>query len=229
MRRKGFRVALRGLRDSLRFAADVHLATASAAAAKMLAQITSRECEWADAATPEQVRAVDAQMSSLTSLLRLAHLRSRFSADAPEPPASAGFPKEVHAVVNEIYGMCSTSMHENTTLGEACELFKRMGRDPHAWLEGAKEKNAATIPPASAGISGSELACRSKNGKKFDQSPNPKPKLQRTMNSSSPSFSAVNPWINVAPILTPHMFTAASKRIEPIATAFISIGESVSR
>ena len=137
MRRKGFRVAIKGIRDSLRFQADVHVASASAAAAKSLAQVVGSDQELTEAQR-ERLRAAKEQIASLTTLLRLAHLRSRFSAEAPEPPAQPSFPPRVRDAVKEIYAICSTTAHEDVTIGKARELFKQMGSDPHAWIKDVK-------------------------------------------------------------------------------------------
>jgi hypothetical protein len=145
MRRRGFRVAIKGIRDSLRFQAEMHVASASASAAKCLAQVVGSDQELTEAQR-ERLRAAKEQIASLTTLLRLAHLRSRFSAEAPEPPATPVFPPEVRDTVREIYAICSTTAHEDVTIGKARELYKQMGRDPHEWIKHviADERKAAS-------------------------------------------------------------------------------------
>jgi hypothetical protein len=81
MRRATFRKAIKGVRNALRFQADLHLAAASAAAAQALNQSLVSGVDIQKLATQRE------QIQYLTTLLRLSHVRERFSRDyeAPEP------------------------------------------------------------------------------------------------------------------------------------------------
>lgn len=79
MRRATFRRALKSLRDALRFQADLHLTSAAASAAKALHQCVG--------SAPADSKAHKEQIQSLTTLLRIAHVRERFTSavERPEP------------------------------------------------------------------------------------------------------------------------------------------------
>ena len=90
-----FRQTLTSLRDTLRFQTDFYIATAAASASRTLqatvAPLTAPPAAEADApahASPTSAD-LDRQLRSLTSLLRLAHLRHRFTTaptdDRPSP------------------------------------------------------------------------------------------------------------------------------------------------
>jgi hypothetical protein len=82
MRKPTFRRAVKGIRDALRFQADLHLSAAAAAAARSL-DATAANGE-ADEQQQERQRA---HLRDLLSLLKLVHARERFSVprEAPEP------------------------------------------------------------------------------------------------------------------------------------------------
>jgi hypothetical protein len=90
-----FRQTLTSLRDTLRFQTDFYIATAAASASRTLqttiAPLATRPPAEADAPAQTNPTPVDLdrQLRSLTSLLRLAHLRHRFTTaptdDRPDP------------------------------------------------------------------------------------------------------------------------------------------------
>src|SRR5258706_724129 len=85
LKKESFRKALASIRDALRFQADPHVATAAAQAAKSLQAALP-------AAAPLDLDAaaqLTTQLKAITDLLRLAHLRQRFPADAAPAQSSA--------------------------------------------------------------------------------------------------------------------------------------------
>jgi hypothetical protein len=86
LKKESFRKALASIRDALRFQADLHVATAAAQAAKNLqAALPTASPLDLDAAAQ-----LTTQLKAITDLLRLAHLRQRFPADAPSADESSG-------------------------------------------------------------------------------------------------------------------------------------------
>lgn len=75
LRRPTFRAALQSVRDAARFQADFHLAAAGTAAAASLQSIAT------SSASADSIR----QAHALLHLLRHAHMRQRFTEDAPLP------------------------------------------------------------------------------------------------------------------------------------------------
>jgi hypothetical protein len=133
MRRQTFRVAIRSIRDALRFQADLHIAAAAAAAAQALARTVMSDEQPPD---PEHVRAAKDQVQSLTTLLKLAHLRQRFSVDPAELPAMPKLPPEVKAAVKEIKALVMTRVHPDLTVGRATELMDQMYPEWRKHLDG---------------------------------------------------------------------------------------------
>ena len=84
-----FRRSLAAVRDALRFQADLHIASAATSAAKSLqSAVTNGEPASAGGVLdPETAEHLTRQLKSLTDLLRLAHLRTRFA--PPEQPAAS--------------------------------------------------------------------------------------------------------------------------------------------
>ena len=80
MRRQTFRKAVKGIRDALRFQADLHLTAASAVAAQVLSEsITNPQAD------EEKLARQRDQLKDLITLLKLVHARERFT--APREPA----------------------------------------------------------------------------------------------------------------------------------------------
>lgn len=80
MRRPTFRKAVKGIRDALRFQADLHLTAASAVAAQALSEaVTSPQPDDARLARQRE------QVRELITLLKLVHARERFC--VPREPA----------------------------------------------------------------------------------------------------------------------------------------------
>jgi hypothetical protein len=81
-----FRDDLTHIRDALRFQADIHLATAAASVTKILQ--TSLDAAAPALADPSADTATTLvrNLKSFTDLLRLAHLRQRFTSDPVDPP-----------------------------------------------------------------------------------------------------------------------------------------------
>jgi hypothetical protein len=85
LKKASFRKDLAAIRDALRFQADLHVATAAAHAAKSLqASLGPAPIDADTGAT------LATQLKAITDLLRLAHLRQRFPADA-DPDAHADY------------------------------------------------------------------------------------------------------------------------------------------
>jgi hypothetical protein len=86
MRRATFRKAIKSVREALRFQADLHLAAASAAPAQALNQSLA-----GSGTDIPKLASQREQIQHLTTLLRLPHLRERFSRDyeTPEPDLRA--------------------------------------------------------------------------------------------------------------------------------------------
>src|SRR5688572_25725723 len=83
MRRATFRKAVKGVRDALRFQADLHLSAAAAVAAQALSeQVTNPQAD-----EDAFARRRD-QLKDLITLLKLVHTRERFTVPR-EPPESA--------------------------------------------------------------------------------------------------------------------------------------------
>src|SRR5436305_1165346 len=89
------------------------------------------------------------------------------------------------------------------------------------------EKKAPTMPPAKAPSKGSDPGRWARRGVKLDHCPARNPKPQVITKASSPSLRIVSQRINQPPSLTPRTLTTATKTIEPMATAFETIGESL--
>ena len=71
-------------------------------------------------------------IQSLTSLLRLAHLRQRFSTDIPLPPQRAPLTDEMRDALEDFRYVVEAGAHPETTVGEAKQLLERLsGRTPH--------------------------------------------------------------------------------------------------
>jgi hypothetical protein len=85
LKKTSFRKDLAAIRDALRFQADLHVATAAAQAAKSLQSSLGSAPLSADTAAD-----LTTQLKAITDLLRLAHLRQRFPADADPSHTSAG-------------------------------------------------------------------------------------------------------------------------------------------
>lgn len=94
LRKEKFRHALQGVRDALRFQADLHLAAASTSAAQVLQQCARMNAapdgkpETLDA---DQLKTLNARMASMVQLLRMAHLRARFNVAEEQNPLRAFF------------------------------------------------------------------------------------------------------------------------------------------
>lgn len=113
LRRPKFRAALASVRDAMRFQADLHLAGAAAAAAHALqATLASVPADPAAAAALGEQRVV---IAGLAQLLKLSHLRQRFAAEEPVPPASNA----------ELLGFLRR-LHQNTSIQEALAYFHEM-------------------------------------------------------------------------------------------------------
>jgi hypothetical protein len=152
MRRQGFRLAIRGIRDSLRYQADLHIASASAAAAKLLSAAVNDGTVISDEQV-QRLRGAREQIQSLTTLLRLAHLRHRFSAD-PAEHAQLRLPPEVRRAVDEMTMIVASRAHPDLTIGQAKELLEELchtrgeltpweieeGKDPKQVLQGSTHK-----------------------------------------------------------------------------------------
>ena len=83
MRRQTFRKAVKGIRDALRFQADLHLTAASAVAAQALSEsIINPQADEAKLARQRD------QLKDLITLLKLVHARERFTTprEPAEPP-----------------------------------------------------------------------------------------------------------------------------------------------
>lgn len=128
LRRPGFRAALQGLRDSLRIQSDMHLAAASAAASKQIADVVSRPRD-GEHATTEELKVTRDLIHSLASLLRLAHLRQRFSTDIPLPPRRAPITPEMKEALEDMRYVISQRAHPDMTVGEAKRLLKILNGD----------------------------------------------------------------------------------------------------
>ncbi|MDB5321208.1 MAG: hypothetical protein JWN40_2839, partial [Phycisphaerales bacterium] len=85
LKKSSFRNDLAAIRDALRFQADLHVATAAAQAAKSLQSSLGPGPLGPDAAA-----ALTTQLKAITDLLRLAHLRQRFPADADPAHTNSG-------------------------------------------------------------------------------------------------------------------------------------------
>src|SRR5947207_6210478 len=97
MRKPGFRVAVQGVRDALRFQADLHLAAAAAAAAKSMASVMTGDQPLSGR---ENLKDAKDQVQALMQLLRLAHLRQRFSMDVPVPAGGVTLTKDERTKIN---------------------------------------------------------------------------------------------------------------------------------
>src|SRR5438046_2611343 len=102
MRKPGFRVAVQGVRDALRFQADLHLAAAAAAAAKSMASVMTSDQPLSGR---ENLKDAKDQVQALMQLLRLAHLRQRFSMDVPVPAGGVTLTKDERTKINELRAM----------------------------------------------------------------------------------------------------------------------------
>ncbi|MGH7177627.1 MAG: hypothetical protein ACREJC_09625 [Tepidisphaeraceae bacterium] len=139
MRRRGFRIAIKGIRDALRFQADVHIAAAAAQGAQCLAQAVAPDGASVD---PARLTQIKQHIDSLTTLLRLAHLRQRFNVEPPEP---LRWPDGMRRVFREM-AHYSTRDHgweidDDMTLGEIRERYEKLGQS-FAQLEGNEQIKA---------------------------------------------------------------------------------------
>lgn len=124
MRRPGFRAAVEGIREALRFQADLQIAAASAAAARGIANLFIRDD--GTVADADAIKSAKDQVQSLLSLLRLAHLRQRFSMTAKAPPAMPRLTPRQRAVLAEIEEWANCGVHHSLTIGEAQQLIEQM-------------------------------------------------------------------------------------------------------
>jgi hypothetical protein len=124
MRRPGFRAAVEGIREALRFQADLQIAAASAAAARGIANCFIRDD--GSVADADAIKQSKDQVQSLLALLRLAHLRQRFSMTAKAPPAMPRLTLRQRAAIAEIEEWANSSFHESITIGEARAWIERM-------------------------------------------------------------------------------------------------------
>jgi hypothetical protein len=83
---KRFRKSLTALRDAIRFQTDFHLAAAASTAARAV-QTTLNPAVVDPTTDPAALADLAKTLKSLTDLLRLAHLRERFTPAAAAPPA----------------------------------------------------------------------------------------------------------------------------------------------
>jgi hypothetical protein len=121
MRRPGFRVAVQGIREALRYQADLQLFAAAAAAASAMGKLLVGD----DGATApvEQIRSSKDQLAALVALLRLSHLRQRFALDAAEPPQPPKVPPNVKRLIEELTEWAESRIHPNVTIGEARRII----------------------------------------------------------------------------------------------------------
>jgi hypothetical protein len=85
LKKPRFRRSLAAVRDALRFQADLHIASAAASAAKYLQSAVTSPSPDHDPLNPETAERLARQLKSLTDLLRLAHVRDRFSGATARP------------------------------------------------------------------------------------------------------------------------------------------------
>jgi hypothetical protein len=90
-----FKKALTATRDAIRLQTDFHLASAASSAARAL-QTTITPATSADL-DPTALADLYRTLKSLTDLLRLAHLRERFTTERPRPAAAP--PKREHNIL----------------------------------------------------------------------------------------------------------------------------------
>jgi hypothetical protein len=113
MRRRVFRLAMQNVRDTFRFQADLHLSAAAARAAALLQEgIAATDLAQVDA---EKLQHAVARIHALVQLLRLSHLRTRFTFDPPPPP-----PRGI-----DLYKALQR-VHQDLPVGRALELMDLM-------------------------------------------------------------------------------------------------------
>ena len=118
---------MQGVRDALRVQADLHLASAGAAAAKRIADVVTLRDSSTDSA--DALKATRDLIQSMTSLLRLAHLRQRFSTDIPLPPQRAPLTDEMRDALDGFREIVEAGAHDDHTVGEARRLLEILERD----------------------------------------------------------------------------------------------------
>lgn len=118
LRRPAFRQALEELRDTLRFQADLQLASAAANAARLLQTLT--EPASSPDLDPGHASALRAQLHALSQLLKLSHLRQRFAPEQTPQPVRTG---NLRAYLRKTY--------PNDSLRGAVELHHSIHPRPH--------------------------------------------------------------------------------------------------
>jgi hypothetical protein len=124
MRRRTFRNAVKGIRDALRFQADLHLTAAAAVAAQAVSEsVTSPQTD-----EPQLDRQRD-QLKDLVTLLKLVHTRERFT--MPREPAESAPPPRPRARIETVvleYLRQRQAFKPHTPLGEVMRSLA--GYDP---------------------------------------------------------------------------------------------------
>jgi hypothetical protein len=124
LRRKKFRYAMQEVRDALRFQADLHLASAAARAAGALQDGVGTTGATQNPGEQSQERA--RQVHALVGLLRLSHMRTRYTVDPPPPP-----PRGLN-----LY-LALQRVNQDIPVGRALELMDKLMNSPPP-----EEKNA---------------------------------------------------------------------------------------
>ena len=145
MRRPGFRIAIKAMRDALRMQADLQLAAAAAAATRGLSRALIDED--GRVADEEKLAAAKEQINLLSGLLRMAHLRQRFAVD-PKEKRRISLSPDVQQTVDRLREVTEQMAHNNMTVGEAREMIWRLdhpdGEEPESrescvpWCEEGK-------------------------------------------------------------------------------------------
>jgi hypothetical protein len=116
LRGKKFRYAMQEVRDALRFQADLHLASAAARAAGALQDgVGAGATQDQGEQSQERARHVHA----LVGLLRLSHMRTRYTVDPPPPP-----PRGLN-----LY-LALQRVHQDLPVGRALELMDKLMNRP---------------------------------------------------------------------------------------------------